>query len=84
MKDLYENRDKDKWAEEDAQKQQNYEDSVRMSFNSLCGGGPRVLHRNVYFGNEECEVKENDGRKPENHIDAPALDGRGRSHAEKA
>ena len=31
VKDLYENRDKDKWAEEDAQKQQNYEDSVRIA-----------------------------------------------------
>ena len=31
VKALYENRDKDKWAEEDAQKQQNYEDSVRIA-----------------------------------------------------
>ena len=31
VKDLYENRDKDKWAEEDAKKQQNYEDSVRIA-----------------------------------------------------
>ena len=30
-KDLYENRDKDKWAAEDAQKEQNYQDSIRIS-----------------------------------------------------
>ncbi len=31
VRDLYENRDKDKWAEEDALKQKNYEDSVRIA-----------------------------------------------------
>ena len=30
-KDLYENRDKDKWAAEDAQKEQNYQDSIRIA-----------------------------------------------------
>ena len=30
-KDLYENRDKDKWAAEDAQKEQNIQDSIRIS-----------------------------------------------------
>ena len=30
-KDLYENRDKDKWAAEEAQKEQNIQDSIRIS-----------------------------------------------------
>ena len=30
-KDLYENRDKDKWAAEDAQKEQNIQDSIRIA-----------------------------------------------------
>ncbi len=31
VRDLYEKRDKDKWVEEDEQKQKNYEDSVRIA-----------------------------------------------------